>query len=157
MNPGRLIGGHIRCYVNNKVACRTVASIEEVENDGLLITADRICKFSKSAIPRTERYMSPFTHFECRTALVIGAPTQICLPERYEGERICPADCPKANPIVAAIMSFFLNLISAVFVKYGTWNLYHGPCDWRGVSSLWIGWVPFAIGCLIFVSCVFPG
>jgi len=59
------------------------------------------------------------------------------------------------NRAILFIVSLVLFLVSAIFLKYGIWNLYDGPCDWRVVASLIIGWFPFAVGVYLLVYGVF--
>jgi hypothetical protein len=50
------------------------------------------------------------------------------------------------NTAVNSVLSIILLLISAKLLEYGLWNLYDGPCDWRSIVCLLIGWVPFTAG-----------
>jgi hypothetical protein len=66
----------------------------------------------------------------------------------------CANNGPYRNRTVSFVVGLLLLLISAKFLQYGIWNIYDGPCNWRGVASLWIGWVPFAVGLWMRVSLI---
>jgi hypothetical protein len=101
-------------------------------------------------------YPRTFRQFQPILAIPIGLSTETGLPNSYYGEQEGPSDGPRCNGAVCTLASIFLVLIAPVFVKYGLRNIYDGPCDWRGVTSLWVGFVPFAAGFLNFVFYVFP-
>src|SRR5262249_54052894 len=53
------------------------------------------------------------------------------LPYTYSGNGPSNEYSGQGNPTSFTIISSLLLLCGAVFAKYGIWNLYDGPCDWR--------------------------
>jgi len=58
--------------------------------------------------------------------------------------------------VILTIVAGVLFMIAGALLRYGINNIYGGPCDWRGVASLWLGFIPFAAGLLILIFHVFP-
>ena len=76
------------------------------------------------------------------------------LESGYESVNPRAYDSGEGNLASAAILVLLCLLISAIFLKYGIWNIYNGSCDWRGVSSIWIGWMPFVVDLSIWPSSI---
>jgi hypothetical protein len=45
--------------------------------------------------------------------------------------------------IIAFVVAMLSLMGSAVFLKYGLWNIYYGPMDWRGDVCIITGWCPW--------------
>jgi len=87
---------------------------------------------------------------------LIGSPSQASLPYSDTRETASDNDGDKRNIAGFAIVSFLCFLCATIFLKYGIWNLYYGPCDYRSVPSLCIAAALIAIGFVVFACEIFP-
>ena len=122
----------------------------ELENRGLVFdkfhggTSRRVSENH----PRTLRYN------KCLVSDAICLPTYAPLENSDGSLNPSTSDSGNCNPAVDLIVALILLLISAILLKYGIWNLYDGPCDWRSVACLVGGWFPFVAGLWILLSLV---
>jgi len=64
-------------------------------------------------------------------------------------------NCRESKVLGSAILAVCLLLISAIFLKYGLWNIYDGPQTLLGPLSLVAGWFPFVFGVWLLIYRVF--
>jgi hypothetical protein len=48
------------------------------------------------------------------------------------------AETAQGNLVISLTFGCLLFLCAAILGYYGVWNLYYGPCDWKGLTCIWI-------------------
>jgi hypothetical protein len=131
----------------------TAPKIFEVHDNETIIGI--MHKFSELVIARLQPYIGLPSRLIEFSIAVIGLPSQAPLPDSNDRYDPRAEDCPFGNRTICAFSGCFLFFVSVVLLNYGIANIYDGPTDWRGPASLWVGFIPFAAGFLIFAFCVF--
>jgi hypothetical protein len=85
----------------------------------------------------------------------VGRGQRAILENGYSSIAPSSDNCGQCNVASNAILPVCLLLISAIFLKYGLWNIYDGPQTLLGPLSLVAGWFPLVFSVWLLIYRVF--